>query len=174
MNDKGEPLYFGKLNYTNSTSSKTFWGHVKPQDVKTALVLFNYLFLEHHSVEDSVLFDSAMQLIKASSEGPGAHFNFIGKPNRMFAWCVIDFLSMSILFDTFIEHRSLRAPASFKKIPLSEKNIATMLVHNKHILIKFALVKVPQVEQKRLVTSERGVLTLTIFGARPSSFIVSF
>jgi len=39
----------------------------------------------------------------------------------MFAWFVIDFLSMSILFDTFIEHRSLHAPAPFKKIPLSEK-----------------------------------------------------
>ena len=85
MNDKGEPLYFGKLNYTNSTSSKTFWGHVKPRDVKTALVLLNYLFLEHHSVEDSMLFDSAMQLIKASSEGAGVHFNSFGKPNRMFA-----------------------------------------------------------------------------------------
>ncbi len=137
MNYKGEPLYFGKLNYTNRTSS-TFRGRVKPRDVKTALVLLNYLFLEHQSVEDSMLFDSAMQLIKASSKGAGVHFNLFGKPNRMFAWFVIDFLSMSILFDTFIEHRSLHAPAPFKKIPLSEKNIA-MLVHNKHILIKFCL-----------------------------------
>ena len=28
----------------------------------------------------------------------------------MFAWFVIDFLSMLILFDTFIDHRSLIAP----------------------------------------------------------------
>jgi len=93
VNDNGEPLYFGQLHYTSSTSS-SFWGHVKPRDVKTALVLLNYLFLEHHSIEDSMLFDSAMQLIKASSEGEGVHFNLFRKPNRMFAWFVIDFFSM--------------------------------------------------------------------------------
>jgi hypothetical protein len=137
VNDNGEPLYFGQLHYTSSTSS-SFWGHVKPRDVKTALVLLNYLFLEHHSIEDSMLFDSAMQLIKASSEGAGVHFNSFGNPNRMFAWFVIDFVSMSILFDTFLDHHSLHAPAPFKKIPLSDKHIS-MLVHNKHTLIKFCL-----------------------------------
>ena len=105
MNDNEEPLYFGQLHYTSSTSS-SFRGHAKPRDVKTALVLLNYLFLEHHSVEDSMLFDSAMQLIKASSEGASVHFNSFGKPNRMFAWFVIDFLAMSILFDSFLDHRS--------------------------------------------------------------------
>ncbi len=115
---------------------------MKPRDVKTALVLLNYLYLEHHSIEDSMMFDSAMQLIKASSEGAGLHFNSFRKPNRMFAWFVIDFLVMSILFDSFLDHCSLHAPAPFKKIPLSEKHIA-MLVHNKHILIKFCLTRGP-------------------------------
>jgi len=97
-----------------------------------ALVLLNYLFLEHHTVEKSLLVDSAMLLIKESSEGEGVHFNSIGKPNRMFAWFVIDYLSMCILFDTFIEHRSLVAPMPFKNVPMSEENIS-MLVHNKQI-----------------------------------------
>jgi hypothetical protein len=85
-----------------------------------------------------LLFDSSMLLIKASSEGAGVHFNSIGKPNHMFAWFVIDFLSMSILFDTFINHHSLLAPMPFKKVTLSGAH-AAMLVHNKQILIKFCL-----------------------------------
>ncbi len=113
---------------------------MKPQDVKAALTLLSYLYLEHHTIEecDSLLFDSSMLLIKASSEGAGVHFNSIGKPNRMFAWFVIDFLLMSILFDTFIDHRLLLAPMPSKKVPLSEAHTA-MLVHNRQILIKFCL-----------------------------------
>ena len=102
VNDNGDPLHFGMMHYTNAVS--TFRERVKPRDVKTALVLLNYLFLEHHTVENSSLVDSAMLLIKESSEGAGVHFNSIGKPNSMFAWFVIDYLSMCILFDTFIEY----------------------------------------------------------------------
>jgi hypothetical protein len=137
VNDNGDALHFGMLHYNNTTAS-TFRDRVKPRDVKTALVLLTYLFVEHHTVENSLLFDSSMLLIKASSEGAGVHFNSIGKPNCMFAWFVIDFLAMCIHFDSFIEHRSLVAPMPFKNVPLSEENIA-MLVHNKQILIKFCL-----------------------------------
>ncbi len=101
-------------------------------------MMLTYLFLEHHIVEDSLLFDSSMLLIKESSESSGVHFNLIGKPNCMFAWFVVDFLAMSILFHSFIDHRSLVAPMPFKKTPLSEEHCG-MLVHNKHILIKFCL-----------------------------------
>ena len=83
MNENGEPLHFGILSYSNTTAS-TFCARVKPRDVKVALVMLTYLFLEHHTVEDSMLFDSSMLLIKESSEGSGVHFNLIGKPNRMF------------------------------------------------------------------------------------------
>ena len=44
----------------------------------------------------------------------------------------------TILFDSFIHHRSLVAPMLFKKVPLSEEHCA-MFVHSKHILIKFCL-----------------------------------
>jgi hypothetical protein len=88
VNDNGDPLCFGMMHYTNAAS--TFHERVKPRDVKTALVLLNHLFLEHHTVENLLLVDSSMLLIKASSEGAGVHFNSIRKPNRMFAWFVID------------------------------------------------------------------------------------
>ena len=140
VNDNGDTLRFAMVPYTNATS--TFRERVKPRDVKTALVLLNHLFLEHHTIEvgDSLLFDSCMLLIKASSEGAGVHFNSIGKPNSMFAWFVIDYLSMCILFDTFMEHRSLVAPMPFANNPMSEELIA-MLVHSKQILIKFCIDK---------------------------------
>jgi hypothetical protein len=74
VDDMGAPLHFGILRYHNSHVS-TFCERVKPRDIKAALVLLTYLFLEHHTVEDSLLFDSSMLLIKASSEGAGVHYN---------------------------------------------------------------------------------------------------
>jgi len=44
------------------------------------------------------------------------HFNAIGKPNHRFAWFVIDFLAMSILFDTFSYHRSMMAPVPYNNV----------------------------------------------------------
>ena len=154
VNDNGDRLHFGVLHYNNTTTS-TFRERVKPRDVKAALVLLTYFFLEHHTVKDSLLFDSSMLLIKASSEGAGVHSNSIGKPNRMFAWFVIDFLSMSILFDSFINHRSLLAPMPFTKVPLSGENM-TMLVHNKQILIKFCLGQGPPRVDKYFVNEKTG------------------
>ena len=156
VNENGEPLHFGMLHNSNSTLS-TFRDRVKPRDVKAALVLLTYLFLEHHTVddEDYLLFDLFMLLIKASSEGAGVHFKSIGKPNRMFAWFVIDFLSMSILFDSFIDHRSLLAPMPFTKVPFSGENM-TMLVHNKQIPIKFCLGQGPPRVDKYFVNEKTG------------------
>jgi len=154
VNDNGDPLHFGMMRYTN-TATSTFRERVKPRDVKVALVLLNHLFLEHYTVENSLLDDSLMLLIKESSEGAGVHFNSIGKPNHMFAWFVIDYLSMSILFDTFIEHRSLVAPMPFKKVPMSEENII-MLVHNKKILVKYCLGQGNSRAEKYFVNEKTG------------------
>ncbi len=38
------------------------------------IVLLNYLFLEHHTVENLLLVHSATLLIKETSEGAGVHF----------------------------------------------------------------------------------------------------
>jgi hypothetical protein len=71
---------------------------------------------------------------------------------------------MCILFDTFIEHRSLVAPMPFKNVPMSEEQIA-MLVHNKQILIKFCLSQGPSRAKKYFVNEKtsdvgRGCLDL--------------
>ena len=139
VDDNGTKLHFGVLRYQNSHVS-TFRERVKPRDVNAALVLLTYLKLEHHTVavEDSLLFDLSMLLSKASSEGAGVHNNSFGKPNCMFTWFVINFLSMLILFDTFIDHRSLLAPMPFKNVSLTAKQ-SDMLVHNQKIRIKFCL-----------------------------------
>jgi len=128
-----------KMRYQNTSVSR-FHERVKPRDVKAALVLLSYLKLEHHTIDvgDSVLFDSSMLLVKASSEGVNVHNNSFGKPNSMFAWFVIDFLSILILFDTFIDHRSLVAPMPFTDVALTD-NQSKMFLHNKNILIKFCL-----------------------------------
>ncbi len=104
-NDQGECLHIGVLHY-NNTMMSTFHSRVHPRDVKAALSMLSYLFLENHHVskEDSLLFDLAMLLVKQSCSGLNIHFNSIGKPNHMFAWFVIDFLSMLLLFDTSIDH----------------------------------------------------------------------
>jgi hypothetical protein len=119
VDDFGSKLHFGKISYQNNYVSR-FQERVKPRDVKAALVLLSYLKLEHHTIDigDSLLFDSSMLLIKASSEGANVHNNSFGKPNSMFAWFVIDFLSMLILFDTFIDHR----------LSMSLKHLNTMLI----------------------------------------------
>ena len=120
VDEFGSKLHFGKMRYQNSNVSR-FQERVNPRDVKTALVLLSYLKLEHHTIDvgDSLLFDSSMLLIKASSEGANVHNNSFRKPNSMFAWFVVDFLSMLILFDTFIDHRSLVAPMSFTDVALT-------------------------------------------------------
>ncbi len=139
MDDSGTKLHFGVLRYQNSHVS-TFPECVKPRDVNAALVLLTYLKLERLSVAvvDSLLFDSSMLLIKTSSEGAGVHNNSFRKPYCMFAWFVIDFLSMLILFDTFIDHCSLLAPMPFKNVSLTVEQ-SDMLVHNQKIQIKFCL-----------------------------------
>ncbi len=179
VNEDGEPLHFGVLNYNNTSSSK-FRERVKPRDVKAALTLLTYLYLKYHTIEerDSLLFDSSMLLIKASSEGVGVHYNSIGKPNHIFAWFVIDFLSMSILFDTIIDHRSLLAPTPFKKVPLSEAH-AAMLVHNKQILIKFCLGQGASRVDKYFVNEKtgdvgRGCVDLDRLWSTSTKYIVSF
>ena len=56
VDDDGAPLHFVSLRYNNAHASR-FRERVKPREVKAALVLLTYLFLEHHTLEDSLLFD---------------------------------------------------------------------------------------------------------------------
>jgi hypothetical protein len=102
--------------------------------------------------EKRLLFDSAMLSIKASLEGEALHTNSIGKPNKMFAHFVIDFLAMSLLFDCFHVHNSLVAPVPYyKKQPTS--NEQQMLQHNQEILILFCIQHNPKIAQKYVMNT---------------------
>jgi hypothetical protein len=132
VNRDGEPLYVGQIHFKKC--KKKFTDFVKPRDLKASLCLLSFLFLENHSVPEkkSFLFDSAMLSIKASLEGEALQKNSIGKPNKMFASFVIDFLAISLLFDCFHVHNSLVAP-----VPCSKKQMTSneqqMLQHNQEI-----------------------------------------
>jgi hypothetical protein len=96
-----------------------------------------------------------MLLVKQSSSGLNIHFNSIGKPNHMFAWFVIDFLSMLLLFDTFVDHRSLMAPAPYGHKDLTDQEQG-MLKHNQKILIKFCFSQCPTIVQKYFMNARTG------------------
>jgi hypothetical protein len=90
-----------------------FVDHVPARDVKSALSLLVHLFLEHLKVpeEKSIVEDLLMKLIKKSSKEETIHSNSIGKINTSFAKFVVDFLSMLLLFDWYIDHNAQTAPA---------------------------------------------------------------
>jgi hypothetical protein len=125
--------------------------------MKAALSMLSYLIFKNHHVskEDSLLFDSAMLLVNQSFSGLNIHFNSIGKPNHMFAWFVIKFQSMLLLFDTFIDHRLLMAPAPYahKNLPDQEQR---MLKHNQKILINFCFNQRPSIVQKYFMNARTG------------------
>jgi hypothetical protein len=75
VNDDGVGLHIGVLNY-NNTKTSTFRSHEHARDVKAALSMLSYLFLEnyHVSQDNSLLFDSGMLLVKQSSSGLNIHF----------------------------------------------------------------------------------------------------
>ncbi len=156
VNDQVEHLHIGVLHY-NNTMTSSFCSRVHPQDVKAAPSMLSYLFLENHHVskEDSLLFDLAMLLVKQSCLGLNIHFNSIGKPNHMFAWFVIDFLSMLLLFDTFIDHRLLMAPAPYAHMDLTDEEQG-MLKHNQKIFINFCSNQCPSIVQKYFMNARTG------------------
>jgi hypothetical protein len=72
-----------------------------------------HLILEHSkgSEDDSIVKDLLMKLIKKSSQDETIHSNLIGKVNTSFAKFVVDFLSMLLLFDLYIDHNAQASPA---------------------------------------------------------------
>ncbi len=64
------------------------------------------LFLEHSKATESssMVQDSAMLLIKETTNADVFHSNSFGKVNAHFARFVIDFLSMLLLFDSNTDH----------------------------------------------------------------------
>jgi hypothetical protein len=60
-----------------------------------------------------------MQLIDKSSQDETIHSNLIEKVNTGFAKFVVDFLSMLLMFDSYIDHNAQAAPA-----PCSDRKLS--------------------------------------------------
>jgi hypothetical protein len=94
---------------------------VPARDVKFALALVVHLLLEHSKVPEcsSLVQDFAMLLIKDTTKDDVFHSNSFGKVNANFARFVIDFLSMLLSFDAYLEHNANASPASWAARNLS-------------------------------------------------------
>ncbi len=84
LTDKeGNKLHVGKLEFKTKHGKKpiSFIKQVHPRDVKSALCLLVWLFLEQPkvSIEDSKIHDSVMMDIKKSAIDEGVHANLFGK-----------------------------------------------------------------------------------------------
>ncbi len=82
----------------------SFTDNVPARDIKSVLSLVVRLLLEHSSVtnDKSCNNDSLMLQIKKSSKDELIHSNSFGRVNASFAKFVVDFLAMSLLFDSFL------------------------------------------------------------------------
>jgi hypothetical protein len=91
-NKHGNKLHVGKFEFKTKHGKKpnSFIMHVHPRDVKSALCLVIWLFLEQPkvSVEDSKIHDSVMQDIKKSAINEGVHANSFGKVVNSFLPCL--------------------------------------------------------------------------------------
>jgi hypothetical protein len=98
-----------------------FVNHVPARDIKSALSLDLCLFFEHSKVSEdiSIVENLLMKLIKKSSQDETIHSNLIGKVNNSFAIFDVDFLSMLLLFDSYIDHNAQVAPATWAGRKLS-------------------------------------------------------
>ncbi len=121
FDEDGNKLNIGQLKY-ETKHGKFFPSYihlVSARNVKSALALVVRLFLEHFKVTEnsSMLQDSAMLLLKETSNTDVFHSNSFGKVNANFARVVIDFLSMLLLFDAYSDHNANASPT-----PWAERN----------------------------------------------------
>jgi hypothetical protein len=115
VDEDGNNLNIGELKYQTKHGKlfPSYVHHVTPRNVKCALALVVRLFLEYSKVTEgsSMVQDSAMLLIKETTNADVFHSNSNGKVNANFAHFVIDFLSMLLLFDAYTDHNENASPA---------------------------------------------------------------
>ncbi len=159
--DQGNQLQIGELNYASKKGKSilSFADNVPARDMKLALSLVVHLLLEHSSVtnEKSCIHDLLMVEIKKSSKKELTHSNLFGRANASFAKFVIDFLAMSLLFDSFLYHNAQAAPAPWagKHLSMDEQ---CLLQQNQIVLIKFCLQQNEDVAWKLFGKTEIGTV----------------
>ena len=159
--DQGNQLQIGELNYASKKGKHilSFADNVPARDIKSALSLVVRLLLEHSSVTDnkSCINDSLMVQIKKSSKEELTHSNLFGRVNASFAKFVIDFLAMSLLFDSFLYHNAQAAPAPWagRHLTMDEQRL---FQQNQTVLIKFCLQQNEDVAWKLFGKREFGTV----------------
>jgi hypothetical protein len=142
VDEDGNKLNIGELKYQTKHGKffPSYVHHVPARNVKCALALVVHLFLEHSKVTESssMVEDSAMLLIKETTNADVFHSDSFGKVNAHFARFVIDFLSMLLLFGTYTDHNANASPAPWvgRNFSMSEQE---MIQENQLVLIKFCL-----------------------------------
>jgi hypothetical protein len=140
--EDGNKLNIGKLKYQTKHGkfSPLCVHHVPARNVKSALALVVHLFLEHSKVTEnsSMVQDSAMLIIKETTNADVFHSNSFGKDNTNFARFVINFLSILLLFDAYSDHNTNASPAPWagRSFSMSERE---MIQEIQLVLIKFCL-----------------------------------
>jgi hypothetical protein len=159
--DQGNQLQIGELNYASKKvkSVLSFTDNVPARDIKSALSLVVRLLLEHSSVtnDKSCINDSLMVQIKKSSKEELTHSNSFGRVNASFAKFVVDFLAMSLLFDSFLYHNAQAAPAPWagRHLTMDEQ---CLFQQNQTVLIKFCLQQNEDVAWKLFGKREFGTV----------------
>ncbi len=127
--------------------------------MKHALALVVCLFLEHSKVTESssMVEDSAILLIKETTNADVFHSNSFGKINAHFAHFIIDLLSILLLFDAHTDHNVNASPAKWagRNFSMSEQE---MIQENQLVLIKFCLKQDEVMAWKFFGTNNKKIL----------------
>lgn len=131
---KNTPLIIGDHKFTNCNYS--FRMNTVCRDVLGALILVLNLQLEHHTNIVNMTTDSLMIKIKNSTKDQsGVGSNSFGRVNLSFNQFAIDFLSMVLVFDAWLDHASGTAPSPCAQ--KTSKAISNAILHNREILLQY-------------------------------------
>ncbi len=159
--NQGNQLQIGELNYASKKVKRvlSFADNVPARDIKLALSLVILLLLEHSSVtnDKSCIHDLLIVEIKKSSKEELTHSNSFGRVDASFAKFVLDFLAMSLLFDSFCYYNAQAAPAPWagRHLSMDEQHL---FQQNQIVIIKFCLQQNEDVAWKLFGKRELGTV----------------
>jgi hypothetical protein len=138
QDSNNQRLTIGLFQFQKKASS-TYTEANNSRDVLAALHLMVLLQLEDFSVCGNLshICDSQMKFLKISSNGQLTNHNLFGQVNKKFAWFVIDFISVQLLFNNWYPFLTQFAPSPFtKNIP---EEVEQALKKNQMTLINICI-----------------------------------
>jgi hypothetical protein len=131
-------LTIGLFHFQKKAAS-TYTEANNSRDVLVALHLMVLLQLEDFLVCGNLshICNSQMKFLKMSSNGQLTNHNSFGQVNKKFAWFVIDFISVQLVFNNWYPFLTQFAPSPFaKNIP---EEFEQVLKKNQMILINICI-----------------------------------